>query len=256
MIRMTLVLLFVSALPLACSRGGKSDAPASAAQAGGDLALLQGRWETVRMATAGKDLPPEGINKDVTVTFEGNQMITMRDEKVLATWTFTLDPAANPKRMTINTAKPGEKERLSFEIYKIEGDTLTTASGARDFPKSFTDATEKGPYLTVKRRVAAVAMEDKLRIEVVSLTPRTGDRVLVKFKVTNATGRDIVRAKATIVVLDAKGNELGSESHYVVKSGQGNLAPGATVEDDLLIAVSDPQKAASARFKIESVRGG
>ena len=118
-----------------------------------DLKTIQGTWETIRMVTAGEDLPPERIRSNVTVTFKDDQMITKRKGEVKATWKITLDSSKIPKRMTINTADAGEKARLSYQIYKIEGDTLTTCSGSRDFPVEFTEDTEKGCYLTVRKRV-------------------------------------------------------------------------------------------------------
>ena len=105
------------------------------------------------MVSAGEEVPPERLRKGMTVTFENGKMITKRDGEVKATWTITLDSSKSPKQMIINSADPGEKEQLSHQIYKIEGDTLTTCSGGRDFPSAFTEQTEKGCYLTVRKRI-------------------------------------------------------------------------------------------------------
>ena len=119
---------------------------------GGGQSELQGTWKTTRMVTAGKETPDDRIRKDVTVTFEGDKMITQRKGKVLATWTYKVDATKDPKQLTITMGEPG-KEKDYYEIYKVEGDTLTTCSGARDFPKEFTLNTEQGCYYTVRTRV-------------------------------------------------------------------------------------------------------
>ena len=158
--RLTLAFVLLGWIPLtiACSGAnpdgaGSNGADSNPANSDPDLALLQGNWETIRMATDGADLPPERMAKNTTVTFEGNKMITKRKGKVVASWPITLDSSTNPKRMTINTADPGDKERLSLLIYKIEGDTLTTLSGSRSYPTEFTTNTVKGCYLTVRRKI-------------------------------------------------------------------------------------------------------
>jgi uncharacterized protein (TIGR03067 family) len=140
--------LAVTAVWLVCS-----SLLVAARAAADDRAALAGTWATTRMATAGKELPPAQINSNVTVTFEGDKMITKRRGKIVATWTYKLDETTSPKRMTINTAAEGAKERWSLLIYKIEGDTLTTVAGSRKFPAEFTINTEQGCYFTVRQRV-------------------------------------------------------------------------------------------------------
>lgn len=112
---------------------------------------------------------------------------------------------------------------------------------------------------------------EKLRFEVVSVEPTTtsSQKVRVTFKMTNKSDQKIIRVKATISVLDDAGTEIGSESHWVIRSeprirqedgsvsgGGGGLDPGATTEENYLIDVSDKTKAAKAVFKLETVRGG
>lgn len=104
---------------------------------------------------------------------------------------------------------------------------------------------------------ASEALDDKVRIDVQSITPSDGGKhVWVAYKATNTASKVIVRAKATISVLDADGTDIGSKSRYVISSDDGGVAPGASLEKRFIIPVSDPQKAASARFTLEVVRGG
>lgn len=116
---------------------------------GSDHERLRGTWQTVRLVTNDKETP---FRPETTVTFENGQMITRRKGKQLASWSYTLDETKNPRQMVINTGT-AEKPQLSQLIYKIEGDTLTTCSGSRSFPKEFTTKTEQGCFYTVRQRV-------------------------------------------------------------------------------------------------------
>ncbi len=49
--------------------------------------------------------------------------------------------------------------------------------------------------------------------------------------------------------------DIGSETHWVI-GAKGGLAPSESLEDDVLITVSDPQQASSAKIALEIVRGG
>ena len=128
---------------LACAAGCNS-AP--------DESLIQGSWNISQMATNGEYLPPEKTNTDWILIFEGNEYIRKQKDKVQNEWTFTLDTSTNPKQLLVNRGMFEGKERFSYLIYKIEGNTLTTKSGSRSFPADFTTETDRGCYLTVYKR--------------------------------------------------------------------------------------------------------
>ena len=99
-------------------------------------------------------MPQDKINQNGSVVFEGNNYIRKQKDKVVNEWTFTLDSSASPKQLLISRGMSGGKERFSYLIYKIEGDTLTTKSGSRSFPTDFSTNTVRGCYLTVYQRVS------------------------------------------------------------------------------------------------------
>ena len=117
-----------------------------------DESAIQGSWEITQMATNGEYLPQDKVNKDGILVFQGNKYIRKQKDKVQNEWTFTLDPSKTPKQLLVNRGMSGGKERFSYLIYKIEGDTLTTKSGSPSFPKDFTTETDQGCYLTVFKR--------------------------------------------------------------------------------------------------------
>jgi uncharacterized protein (TIGR03067 family) len=104
------------------------------------------------MATDGEFLPPERVNADGILVLEGDKYIRKQKDTIQNEWTFTLDPSQRPKQLLINRGMSGGKERFSYLIYKIEGDTLTTKSGSRSFPTDFSLDTDRGCYVTVYER--------------------------------------------------------------------------------------------------------
>ena len=96
--------------------------------------------------------------------------------------------------------------------------------------------------------------DNGVKAELIAITPVSGDKIKLLLKVTNVSGKDIVRAKALVDVLDAEGNSLGTKSTYLIQSGKGGLAAGDSVEEDAFIDVSDNTKAESMSFEIETVR--
>ena len=134
-----MVLLALAVCAVGCS--GRSDA-----------AALQGSWKITQMATNGEYLPQERVNSDATLVVEGDKYIMKHKDEVKNEWTFTLDSSTSPKQLLVNRGTSGGKERFSYLIYKIEGDTLTTKSGSTSFPTDFTTETARGCYMTVYKR--------------------------------------------------------------------------------------------------------
>lgn len=119
-----------------------------------DDSRIQGTWRITQMATNGAYLPQDKINSDGSLVLEGNKYIRKQNDKVVNEWTFTLDSSTSPKQLLVSRGMSGGKERFSYLVYKIEGDTLTTKSGSRSFPTDFSTETDRGCYVTVYKRVS------------------------------------------------------------------------------------------------------
>ena len=128
---------------------------ASASGCGGsadDAALLQGTWRITKMATDGEYLPDDKVNTEGRLVLDGNKYIMRQGDRVRNEWTFTVDSSKNPKQLLVSRGVSNGKERFSYLIYKIEGDTLTTKSGSNSFPTDFSTDTDRGCYVTVYQR--------------------------------------------------------------------------------------------------------
>lgn len=115
-------------------------------------AALQGTWKITKMATGGEYLPDDKINTKGRLVLEGNKYIMRQGDRVLNEWTFTVDSSKNPKQLLVSRGVSNGKERFSYLIYKVEGDTLTTKSGSPTFPTDFSTNTDQGCYVTVYQR--------------------------------------------------------------------------------------------------------
>lgn len=95
-----------------------------------------------------------------------------------------------------------------------------------------------------------------VRVEMISIRPMAGNdkKVKLELKVTNVSGKDILRAKALITVLDGSGSTLGTKSTYIINSQQGGLAAGASTDDTTFVDVKNSDQAERFSFKMESVR--
>ena len=138
----SIALLLMIAIPLTMGCSSNS----------GDDSRLTGTWKYTQLVNDGKETPADLIGRAPSVTFEGNKMITKEGGKVVETWTYKTDVTQDPKRMTITMGEPG-KEREYYQVYKIEGDTLTMCSSNKSFSKGFNTKLEPGAYFSVRTRV-------------------------------------------------------------------------------------------------------
>ena len=104
------------------------------------------------MATNGEYLPDDKVNTKGRLVLDGNKYIMRQGDRVRNEWTFTVDSSKNPKQLLVSRGVSNGKERFSYLIYKIEGDTLTTKSGASSFPTDFSNDTDGGCFVTVYQR--------------------------------------------------------------------------------------------------------
>ena len=120
-------------------------------RAEGDAAL-EGTWRITKMATGGEYLPADRVNTRGRLVLDGNKYLMRQGDRVLNEWTFKADSSKNPKQLLVSRGVSNGKERFSYLIYKVEGDTLTTKSGSRSFPTDFSTNTDTGCYVTVYQR--------------------------------------------------------------------------------------------------------
>lgn len=139
---LSVALIFGLALIAGCGGGSGSS----------DASNLQGTWKITKMGTGGSYLPADRVNTDGILVLEGDAYIRKQGDKIQNEWTFTADATTSPAQLKVSRGVSGGKERFSYLIYKIEGDTLTTKSGSRDFPTDFSLTTDSGCYVTVYQR--------------------------------------------------------------------------------------------------------
>ncbi len=96
------------------------------------------------------------------------------------------------------------------------------------------------------------SISNPLEFDVVS-TKRYGEEMLgVKVKITNISNRHINSCDATCILQDAQGKKLTFQRHYVIKSIDGGLPPGASTYFEYVIDVR-PELVKGVSFHIETL---
>jgi hypothetical protein len=91
-----------------------------------------------------------------------------------------------------------------------------------------------------------------LRFDIVS-TEDYGAYVYVKVEITNVSQKRVDKANVTCVLYDKTGKEIGFQTHYVVKSREGGLAPGATTYFTYIVN-GDYSRTARVGFNVKSIK--
>ncbi|HEY8505543.1 MAG TPA: sigma-70 family RNA polymerase sigma factor [Gemmataceae bacterium] len=98
--------------------------PAPKDRAATDQDRLQGTWKIVSARDGGRGGPiPEGSR----MVFDGNKAVMYQGNRPHFNATFTLDPAANPKRIDFTDGK-----KTNLGIYKLDGKKLTLCLNERE----------------------------------------------------------------------------------------------------------------------------
>src|SRR5436305_12804798 len=95
---------------------------AAAEEAKKDQAKLQGSWQVVSIEDSGKK-GSEQEARSIILVFSGTKMADKIDGKAEHEYTFTLNPAKDPKWIDLTEVGEG-KDRKAQGIYHLQGDSL------------------------------------------------------------------------------------------------------------------------------------
>jgi uncharacterized protein (TIGR03067 family) len=112
---------------------------------------LAGTWKVDAATVNGDD--STALFKDTVLTLEeGKYKVTFA--KTNDVGTITLDPAKNPKQMTIMGTDGPSKGKTLPAIYEVDGDTLKVcyATEGKDPPKEFKSTAESKTLLVTYKR--------------------------------------------------------------------------------------------------------
>jgi uncharacterized protein (TIGR03067 family) len=117
------------------------------------LERLKGTWQVIAIEAAGKPVPADRVQKiNLQYVFDGDKLTTRRPDRPDNSSTFTLDAAANPKKLTINQSPPIRA------IYAVEGNKLRLCLMVDDNPNAgyptelASKVSPKTDLLTLERR--------------------------------------------------------------------------------------------------------
>lgn len=99
-----------------------------------ELARLEGKWQGVGGEEVGTVLTREDAEKEgEELVFKGDTVKFLREGKLLAEFTLTLDPSKTPREITFHFT--GElKGKKCLAIYALEGDKLTICTATKMRP--------------------------------------------------------------------------------------------------------------------------
>lgn len=115
----------------------------------------QGVWKPIAAVLGGVRLP-ESACQAITLTLDGDQYeVTVEGEAEPDRGTFTLDPAATPKRMTITSKEGPNKGKTFLAIYEMKDDVSMRVCydlSGTEFPREFKAPPKSSLYLVGYRR--------------------------------------------------------------------------------------------------------
>jgi uncharacterized protein (TIGR03067 family) len=128
-------------------------APDASPQAVEAFKRLGGAWEVVEEQRNGQVVDPKAALLPPSVRFTTEKPKGI--EKRCDIYTITLDPKADPPRLTATVAGGEIKGDRMLVIYRFDGDLLTLRLhyGAKDFPDGFRTANGDGTFVLKLRRI-------------------------------------------------------------------------------------------------------
>jgi len=89
-----------------------------------DAKALQGTWKAQKGELGGHPFPAEAL-KGITLKIDGgNYVVTVSTDPRPDKGTYTLDPTAKPKKLTIKGVEGANQGKTILAIYDLQGDTL------------------------------------------------------------------------------------------------------------------------------------
>jgi uncharacterized protein (TIGR03067 family) len=126
-----------------------------AARADEDLPRFAGTWRLAQAEMAGKVVPADAL-KGATIKVEGTNYQVMMDSTAepVERGTFSLQPDAQPKAMTLKVTGGQNAGKTALAIYEFAGDKLRVCydlSGTKR-PTEFKSAAGTAHYLVIYER--------------------------------------------------------------------------------------------------------
>ena len=125
---------------------------AFAADVPDDAKGIQGMWIPTKAELAGEPVPDTVLKKISLKLDDGNYLATVAGKPDKGT--YLLDPASNPKRITVKGTEGPNKGKTFPAIYDLHGDTLRICYDLSESnrPTEFTTATGTKLYLVTYKR--------------------------------------------------------------------------------------------------------
>jgi uncharacterized protein (TIGR03067 family) len=127
--------------------------PSEAAKA--EMAKMEGVWTIEESLKDGNPAIPEEQRKEARQTIKEDKRTIKIGDMVVSEATYTLDPSAKPKRITVKVAKGPLEGKEYPGIYELDGDNLKIIirMEGKDPPKDFKSTEGSNTLLQVYKRV-------------------------------------------------------------------------------------------------------
>jgi uncharacterized protein (TIGR03067 family) len=120
-----------------------------------ELAKFQGEWKTESIVQDGESVIPEEELKNLRLAITGDRRVLKVGDEMKSDATFTLDPSASPKRITIAVSAGALKGKKLNGIYEVTDDTHTICLNLKgdDWPRELASKPGSGHLLQKFARV-------------------------------------------------------------------------------------------------------
>jgi uncharacterized protein (TIGR03067 family) len=119
-----------------------------------DQTKMQGSWTVESSVFDGHPAIPDDQIKDFRVVVKGDKRLVMKGDEKVSEATYTLDPKAKPKAITVKVSDGPLKGKEIPGIYELDGDTFKVCLNVNgtERPKEFKGDEGSGCMLQVCKR--------------------------------------------------------------------------------------------------------